>query len=1461
MGAYLSRSFQELELVQESFGKALWKARDNETSVLIRSFAKWSLKEEDLDTLKDRFLKLRETPLSALPRPLSLEDCDGHLILLEEWVEGRPWKEAVLSRESALEFGKELFDLLAELTDLNLVHGQLSPHNLLIESSSGYLKLLGLLSRPPGHRDGSERDLRDALACLQRLIRPDEFTELSRFNSPLEISRRLNLLLCQVDTTGSQSELVGRELAMQDLSEAYSEGGMAAVKAPGGGGKSRLICEWTRLLEDRVLVGKAEKEVAPRPFQLFQEPLALIESELRKNTTLFERLQQELNLTLPLVDSWSGNENQLQRGAIVWLGNLLKALNRYQPTVLVLEDVHWADDFSLSFIEYWSKEPTDAFLVISFRPEEVADDHLLNQIPHKSIELKPLSRAQAERLVRSQHPGASRTQIERATHKAAGNPFLLLQFLRSGHSPEGRGKLGLSELPEKCRRALAVAAILGGEFSLELLAECLGSRPDLGPAQEKGLVQLDGNRARFQHDRYREHSLGLLSEEELSEYHLQAAKAQFNGDNPFAVAYHFWQAGQPQLGTEHALTAAHAARDRDDLSTAIFYFRIALRGLKESDPRHTELSFLLGDCYRLLGRYEESERCFMEVLAAATDPLVKARALHVLGDVHFKQDELQRAREAVLEGLRILGFREPRQLELAFCYEASRLTFRSFFPKEGDPDKAERELLRAALFNRLAYVNWFLEGPVASIWAHFCELNIAQRYGDSAVLAGAQANHAIAMSALPWWSRSVSYGAKSLATAKRIGDRWSEGRVGHFYGAVLLGVGRLAEAEQVLTTAQQLLEQTGDRWEENGVRYHLAIVYYRQGRMEEARELAYQTQQIGVDIGDRLAAGDNLYTLARAQNGKLSRQLLEQEKRYESPDLQRTCELLAAEALLCLREREYSRAVTLLEQACARYREKGVRNLYAASLPCWLATARRLQLQSLNQKDRQPLISAARINLKSALREARKYSLNLPHALREEGLLALLLGAPEAARRALLESRRVAESQSQEQELRINEAVLARLGWLLGTGSPGYSQGGHHLWLLGLDSQDNTEPEDLDRLLGSATSISNCLSLETALFTLCRGCRETLPQVESCLVLSQTLTEEWELACGDDVLGPDPQLPLGDGWLSEPIPELDQELRLVLRLGVDHLPGKQQSLLSFLIAVTTAVLDRARRTATSTLLSRDLRRSSVRLHEEAQRLSRAKEQLLLSERLAVTGRLATGLVHNLRNLNMSVTTTAECLLLDTPGDNKISEGLSEILQAGKKATELLTHLSGINKGDLIGARPTNLQKRMEETKPLLLSLCGPRISLVFQLKSDLWAELDPIQLDRILLNLVVNARDAVSLGGRVTVSLVPISLPTPIEGYPCLVPSGDYCKITVKDNGSGIPEQVLPQVFDLHFTTKGEAGTGVGLATVLEMVQSNQGALTVESGEEGTVFELYFPRQMAGSGGSGKNSTQSHAII
>lgn len=1444
LAAYLADRYGELRLIDESVGKSLWRGRGEQAQVAIHCFPDWALQENELQALLERFEIVQQVGLTSLPTALeAVQQCD-HLILVEQWVEGANWSEAVLSRESALENGAELFDLLDEIQERSLIHGRITEKTLIQEESSGRLKLVGLLSATlPAPESSSElSDLGDALRLVAPHLTPQELDKLKALTSGKEIARRIGRMLSSVTPEKSEPDFVGRDRYLNRLNRAFQEGGLITVEAPAGGGKSRLLKEWTDTLEARILRAKAAREVAPSPLQLFSGPLQAIEAELNQKPEMLSRLNREMGLTLPLRNSLS-TSNQLQRSAFVWLTKLLEGIQLERPTILILEDVHWADELTLAFLQHWQKEGGRTLVVASFRADELAPDHVLAGLRCPRISLPLLTRNQAARLLRSAQPGASETLIESAIQRAEGNPFLLLQFLRSGRVQGDLQQARLSGLNQATLSTLATAAVLGDEFRAPLLEHCLGQPASLEEGLAEGLLESRSQGFCFVHDRLRETFLATLEADQLKTIHQRAAEylAANEPVDPFRVAYHYQAAGRPESGRPFAETAALRARENHDLSTAVYYLLAALAGL-ESRGGEAEESLLtqLGDCYRLLGRYRASEECFHRALLLTTQADSKAQIKLALGDVYFKQAELERARDALVEGLELLGDGQPRWLTGSFAKKALGLVFRSILPLKKSPGDARRDLLKASLYNRLAYVGWFLEGPIASVRAHLCELQLAEPYGDTPQLARALANHAMAMSAIPWWSRALRYGKESLAVARRVGDRWSEGQGGHFYGAALLGAGRLREARAVLREAQRVLEQTGDRWEENGVSYHLALTYYRLGALDQATALAKKTQRIGVELNDRLAAGDNLYTWARACDGLMEREALEVEKTFSSPDLQRACELLSAEAVLDLRDGLYQDAVEKLRQAALQYRLKKVQNLYSANIPCWLATAYRLSAQEKSGQARLEALRQAQSTARRACRVANRYPTNLPHAWRELGLAHLLLGSHLRARESLLASRQVAIQGELKQERQITENLLHHFAWALGPPPPdSRAEGDSHLWLLGQGQKSRKTESPLGHLLRAATDISRSLSVPTALYRLWQGCKLLWGQDLHCSVVARGDSERWELLCGDPFQETGDPRYSGDWW-SFSLPFLDRTALLLLRKG-ENLPEDLELLTDFLVTVAVAVVDRAGHTASSTSLSRDLRHSTALLDQEAGRLFQAREQLLLSERLALTGRLATGLLHDLGNLVLAITGGTEMLLLDFSPDDPRRRDLNEILQAGRKSRQLLTHLSGLTRGDILGSQPLDINKRIAETRPLLRSLCGPIVELEFEFEGQAMVHIDPIILDRLLLNLVMNARDAVKPGGVIEITTRTRHLEAPLEGFPCQVPAGTFHEIAVSDDGAGIPAEVLPRVFELHFTTKGDRGTGVGLASVLEMVTQSSGYIILETSPRGTTLRTFLP--------------------
>lgn len=832
----------------------------------------------------------------------------------------------------------------------------------------------------------------------------------------------------------AQPPFVGRSEAWSRLDQALNHRHLLTLEAPAGGGKTRLMREWSRKSGARVLWAKADRQVAPSPFSMFLGPLSRLEEELSSRPDLVSTLVHSLGVELPLLDSLRGrrqNTSGLQYGTLVMLGLTLAVFGKDRPTVLVLDDCQWADSLTLRFLEYWAENGESMLVVATFRGDEVEADSALRRVKAERIVLEPLKPEQAEKLLQSCYPNAPESLYQRALSEAGGNPFSLLCLLRTGMLPSELSAHRLTKISPELRTALEVASVLGRQFSLSTLEGCLKSPVDLSQAFADGtLHQPPGSDPRFSHDRIRDMILASMHADRLCALHLQVARYLKSQESPnvFEVAYHFQAAGAKAEGYPFARLAARQARDDHALTVAIFYLNAALGGAP--DDRQSELQQLwseLSDCYRLTGHYKDALEALGQAFGNAGDEETKARLQLNLGDIYFKQGELEAAREALRDGLRLLGEELQTPILLDFLWQGAIQWLHTYLPARFLARRKESsgslDLLRADLYNRLAYTEWFLSGPIPSIRAHLRELNLSEQFLPTRTLARAQANHAIAMGTLPLWNRALRFGSQAIDTARALGDDWGEGQACHFHGAVLLGATRYQEAEEFLQLAIRKLSLTGDVWEENGARYHLAIVYLRQGKMEKALELAKATHEIGVAIHDRLAAGDNLFTWARASYGKLPLEILQTEKSHPCPDIQRAAELCGAEALIDLRQGRYLEAEDKLREATEIYRRRRASTLYSAPLHSWLATAARLVATQSRNAPHRSALTRARQAVRTALRVAKRYRENLPHALREDALVLALEGKSAAAVARLQQATALAERLQMWEEFALGRAA------------------------------------------------------------------------------------------------------------------------------------------------------------------------------------------------------------------------------------------------------------------------------------------------------------------------------------------------------------------------------------------------------------------------------------------------------
>lgn len=187
---------------------------------------------------------------------------------------------------------------------------------------------------------------------------------------------------------------------------------------------------------------------------------------------------------------------------------------------------------------------------------------------------------------------------------------------------------------------------------------------------------------------------------------------------------------------------------------------------------------------------------------------------------------------------------------------------------------------------------------------------------------------------------------------------------------------------------------------------------------------------------------------------------------------------------------------------------------------------------------------------------------------------------------------------------------------------------------------------------------------------------------------------------------------------------------------------------------------------------------------------------------------------------------------------------TELADAVARGRALMTQLLSFAKSHALDIQPVRIDSRMENLRPLLHQAVGRNVAVSFEVARDMWAcRTDPVQFDAALLNLAVNARDAMPAGGRLTVAARNLDLRAHSAGFH--VPAGEYVEIRVTDTGTGMSADVLRKALEPFFSTKGNAGTGLGLSQVYGFARQVGGDLRIESEVgKGTSVRLLFPRAL-----------------
>jgi len=237
-------------------------------------------------------------------------------------------------------------------------------------------------------------------------------------------------------------------------------------------------------------------------------------------------------------------------------------------------------------------------------------------------------------------------------------------------------------------------------------------------------------------------------------------------------------------------------------------------------------------------------------------------------------------------------------------------------------------------------------------------------------------------------------------------------------------------------------------------------------------------------------------------------------------------------------------------------------------------------------------------------------------------------------------------------------------------------------------------------------------------------------------------------------------------------------------------------------------------------------------------------QLRQAQKMEAIGRLAGGIAHDFNNLLMVISGYSEFLLERVGADPRLRGPAQEISNAAQRATALTRQLLAFSRKQMLVPKMLDLNEVVAENLKMLTRMIGEDIDLVMVPGPALGAvRADPGQIDQVIMNLAVNARDAMPQGGKLTIETANVTLDENFARTHTPLTPGDYVMLAISDTGVGMDNETQSRIFEPFFTTKGVKGTGLGLSTVYGIVKQSGGFIFVDSQpQRGTAFRAYFPR-------------------
>ncbi|MBN1911085.1 MAG: response regulator [Pirellulales bacterium] len=878
------------------------------------------------------------------------------------------------------------------------------------------------------------------------------------------------------------------------------------LETQSGGGKTRLLRELSiRAVQSGmwVLQGQGSERVGTKPFQVLTGIVEGLIAEGETDPLLAEELRSRLGEHLDAVCAalpelaesfgWEtsgalGPEAFGETRSIQALTVFLDALGAgSRPVLIALDDYQWADDMTVKLVAHWHSTRSHAkdancrvLLTIAFRSEEVPALHPLRKMePTLWLQLAPLGADQIQTLLESMAGPLPDEAIEVIRRLSDGSPFMAsavlrgmvesgalvavvdgwriepdaLNDLQSSNQAAGFLSRRLDLLPEDALDLLTVGAVLGKEFDLNLAAKLVDlpagrAAAVLDTASQRHLVWVRAHEGQcaFVHDKIRASLLQRALPERRRELHSCIARhlEQHAHTRVYDLAYHFDAGEEHARALPYALAAAEQARSQYALEAAEQYYKIARRGESAADkPTRYVIHEGLGEVLLFRGRYTEAQEAFRAAAELAEGNFAKAQIIGKLGEIDFKQGDMDSAISAFEESLLLLGVKPPQnKLAMPFrlLWEAwvqvLHTVLPSLFVRRRRRNKpTEAQALSLHLLSRLCYGLFFARGRIHSFTVHLTAMNAAERFAPSLEQAQIYSEHSVALTLLGWYRRGLTYVGRSLEIRRELGDLWGQGQSLSFYGVVLFAASQFEKCIENCLTGMRLLERTGDYWEVHIARYQIAASLYRLGRLSEAVEEARSLHESGLQLGHDQASGISLEVWSMATDGQVPEDALQRELARERFDIQSAVQVMLAQGVRLTSTGKHDEAVVVFERALAVGNRLGLMSAYISPNLAWLATALRRQAESQNHFvpfQRNHILRHAEQVARRAVKVGRRLQNDLPHALRELALIRAMRGKTARVNHLLCKSIAVARQQGAKRELAKTLLACGELGQELG---------------------------------------------------------------------------------------------------------------------------------------------------------------------------------------------------------------------------------------------------------------------------------------------------------------------------------------------------------------------------------------------------------------------------------------------